>query len=78
MHLSLAKRQPDVDGGKEAASVLAESSRKAGGGALLLDEVVRASNARTVTVVSRLPNEDEKYTPLGIDEGLWVTARGLA
>jgi hypothetical protein len=75
--LPLAKCQPDVDGSEEAASVLAEGGRKVGGGALLLDEVVRASNACAVELVSRLPNEDKKYVPLTVDEGLWVTVRGL-
>jgi hypothetical protein len=75
--LPLAKCQPDVDSGKEAVSVLAEGGRKVGSGALLLDKVVRASNTCTVELVSRLPNEDKKYAPLAIDEGLWVTVRGL-
>jgi hypothetical protein len=76
--LPLAKRQPDIDGGEEAASVLAEGGRKLGGGTLLLDEVVRAPDARAVKLVSRLPDEHKKYAPLAVDEGLWVTASRLA
>jgi hypothetical protein len=58
-------------------SVLAEGGRKVGGGTLLFDEVIRPPNARTVTLVLRLPSEDEKYAPLSVDKGLWVTVQEL-
>jgi hypothetical protein len=78
MCLPLAKCQPDADSSEEVVSVLAEGGGEVGGGPLLLDEVVRVPNACTVALLSRLPGKDEKYTPLTVNEGLWVTTCGLA
>jgi hypothetical protein len=72
--LSFAESKPDVDGGEEAAPVLAELGREVGGGALFFDEVVRAVDACGVSGVSRLSHEDQEDASLAVDEGLRVAA----
>jgi hypothetical protein len=72
---SLAVCKTDVDGGKEAATMLPHARRETGGDALGGDDIVGGANGGVVLVLAWLTRQHRKDAPVDIDK--WMGIAGL-